>query len=146
MWITCHALFPPPRFGTLSKIQKGGEPMLPSLLSSLVGHILTRLNVCCAMQLSPSSQIVLFYKLITLIMLSCCPESNQKQAKKKSKLVLKVTACSKLCLSVTAESCSLASFIRLPISHRLCLSPMTVPGCSSLCRSVCFNLSTWLPI
>lgn len=27
LWITCPALFPPPHFGTLSKIQKGGEPV-----------------------------------------------------------------------------------------------------------------------
>lgn len=58
LWITCPALFPPPRFGTLSKIQKGGEPVpqsgkravLPSPLSVQVKlTTLTCLHVCCAM-------------------------------------------------------------------------------------------------
>lgn len=52
----CPALFPPPRFGTLSKIQKGGEPVpqpveerwcLRRSAYKWNGH-LTCLHVCCA--------------------------------------------------------------------------------------------------
>lgn len=52
----CPALFPPPHFGTLSKIQKGGEPVprpgeaiMPSSLSvQMKRTLLPCLHVCCA--------------------------------------------------------------------------------------------------
>lgn len=74
-WITCLALFPPPHFGTLSKIQKGGKPVprpvedhqcLQRSVKTNETDTLTCLHVCCAV----SCACVRVYRVSQLILVT----------------------------------------------------------------------------